>query len=412
LTETFSYKFNKTHKIAAGLTFQHSMTLPVTSDLPTAQSHFTLPSTPIDPVEQDIYYLGTNYTDVDGNSLKLYQNLYYLRRIIAAAFVEYRINIKDKLLITLGLRYDQIFDISEYDRSPTKTVRPYGTPSPRVGFVYKATDNLVFKLFAGRGFLQPPPQLKYSHFGSFFPVANANGDYTHIEGGFWRVPNEDLQPETVNSGELAVKYVKGDFSIAGNGYFNVLGNSIKFETRFDNQSFLSIPIAVAEQAVNRTNLVFTYGGTVRVDYRVVLGSKEQVKLKMHASYTYADGEIDDLEHVPFTAKHTVKAGVLFRLYDFSLNNSIIYRSASYNNGSFDIDDNFFQTGNPAFVVWNAFAKYKVIKAKKIKLDVFLKVNNVLNSKYYHTTDNSAIGLGASPQDPIRFVGGVSIGFGG
>jgi iron complex outermembrane receptor protein len=103
---------------------------------------------------------------------------------------------------------------------------------------------------------------------------------------------------------------------------------------------------------------------------------------------------------------------LFRFYNFSLNNSIIYRSESYNNGSLDVYNNLLQVGNPAFIVWNAFAKYQVIKAKKIKLDVFVKVNNVLNNKYYHTADNSSITLGASPQDPIRFVGGVTIGFGG
>lgn len=410
LTETFSYTFNKTHKIAAGITLQHSMTLPKTSDIPNQQDGFLLPIRRTNTEEADIYYLGTNYTDVNGNSLKIYQDLYYLRRIIAAAFAEYRINIKDKLLITLGARFDQIFDISEY--SPNKTLRTYNSFSPRLGLVYKPIDNFNIKLFVGRGFLQPTPQQKYDHFGSFSPVANANGDYTHIEGGFWRIPNEGLRPETVNTIELSTQYTKGDFSIAANGYLNVIGNSIKLETNFNNQTFKGVAVSGTEQAVNREGQFFTYGGTLRADYKLILGSKEQVKLKMHASYSYADGKVDDLPFLPFTAKHTLKAGVLFRFHDFSLNNSIIYRSKSYNNGSFDIDNNFSQKGNPAFVLWNAFAKYRILKAKKVKLDVFVKVNNVLNSKYYHTTDNSVIGLGASPQDPIRFVAGLSINFGG
>jgi iron complex outermembrane receptor protein len=410
LTETFNYTVNKTHKIAAGLTIQNSTSLPKTSNLAYQLEGLYLASDPIEPAERDIYYPGTNYIDVDGNSLKIYQDFYYLRRIIAAAFAEYRINIKDKLLITLGIRYDQIFDISEY--SPDKKVRSYNTTSPRVGLVYKPIDNFNIKLFVGKGFLQPPPQSKYDHFGRFYPVVNASGDYTHIEGDFWRIPNEELEPETVNSFELSTKYAKGDFSITANGYLNIIRNSISYETTFGNQTFKGIPVFATEQAVNHSQNIFTYGGTVRVDYRIVLGSKEQVKLKTHASYSYADGEIDGLEHLPFTAKHTVKAGLLFRLYDFSLNNSIVYRSASYNNGAFDTDNNFFQTGNLAFVVWNAFAKYKILKAKKVKLDVFIKVNNVLNHQYYHTTDNSAISLGASPQDPIRFVAGLTLGFGG
>jgi iron complex outermembrane receptor protein len=412
LTETFNYTFNKTHKFAAGLTFQHSMTLPKSSNLPRQQSHFFLPFTPVSTVDEDIYYSGTDYTDVDGNSLKIYQDLYYLRRIVMAVFAEYRINIKDKLLITLGGRYDQILDYSEYERTAVKSLRPYSTISPRIGLVYKPIDNLNIKLFAGRGFLQPAPQRKYDHFGRFFPVTNANGDYTHVEGDFWRIPNEDLTPESVNSVELSSRYTKGDFSIAANGYLNIIDGAIAFETRFDNQSFKGIPVRAAAQAVNREDLVFTYGGTLRADYRIILGAKEQVKLKLNASYSYADGQIEGLEHLPFTSTHTIKAGVLFRLYNFSLNNSIIYRSESYNNGSFDSNGSFSQAGNPAFIVWNAFAKYKIIKAKKIQLDIFVKVNNVLNSKYYHTTDNSPIALGASPQDPIRFVGGLSIGFGG
>ena len=193
---------------------------------------------------------------------------------------------------------------------------------------------------------------------------------------------------------------------------NVIGSAITFKTEFDNQEFNGIPVAGTEQPVNREELIYTYGATARVDYRFIFGAKEQLNIKINASYTFADGQIDELEHLPFTAMHTVKAGVLFRLYDFSLNNSIIYRSDTYNNGSTDIDNHFTQTGNPSFLVWNAFAKYKIIKAKKIKLDVFVKVNNLLDNRYYHTTDNSLIGLRESPQDPIRFVAGVTIGFGG
>jgi iron complex outermembrane receptor protein len=412
LTETFNYTFDKTHKFSAGVTIQHSMTLPKTSNLPHQQSRFSSPLKPLDVVEENLYYLGTDYTDVDGNSLKVYQDLYYLRRVIAAGFAEYRLNIKDKLLITVGIRFDQIFDISLYETSTPKTVTPYSSSNPRVGVVYKPISNLVIKGFYGQGFLQPPPQQKYDHFGDFFPVANANGDYTHIEGGFWRIPNANLAPEEVQTAELSIKYSKGDFSISTGAYFNAIANAITYKTNFDNPTFKGIPVFATQQAVNREEAIYTVGGTTRIDYRIVLGSKEQIKLKMHASYSYSGGQIDDLEHLPFTAMHTIKAGVLFRLYDFSLNNSIIYRSASYNDGAFDTDNNFFQTGNPAFVVWNAFAKYKILKAKKVKLDVFVKVNNVLNSKYYHTADNSTISLGASPQDRIRFVAGLSLGFGG
>ncbi|BDS11365.1 TonB-dependent receptor [Aureispira anguillae] len=408
LTETFNYQFNKYHKFAAGITLQHSLTLPKSSDIPTRQAIF-IPMRLTSSVERDIYYLGTNYTDVDGNSLKIYQDLYYIRRIILGAFAEYRVNIKDKLLMTLGLRFDQIIDISEF--AADKHKKAYNSINPRLGLVYKPIDNLTFKLFYGEGFLQPPPQRKYDHFGAFYPITDNNGKYTHIQGGFWRVPNEDLLPEKVRTIELSTKYTKEDFSLSANAYANFIQNAIVFETDFDNPTFKGVPIRVAEQAVNSTELIHTYGATLRADYQFVFGREEQTKLKVHASYSYVDGAIHGLERLPFTANHTFKAGVLFKFHDFSLNNSIIYRSATFNTGYTDIDGNFAQYGNAPFAIWNLFAKYKILKKAKTKLNVFVKVNNVLNNKYYHTTGNSAISLGASPQDPIRFVGGLSISFG-
>jgi iron complex outermembrane receptor protein len=58
-----------------------------------------------------------------------------------------------------------------------------------------------------------------------------------------------------------------------------------------------------------------------------------------------------------------------------------------------------------------FARYQIYDKKKVGLSVFVKVNNVLNNRYYHVTDNSTIAFGATPQDPIRFLAGLSFLFG-
>lgn len=408
LTETFNYNINKKHKVAVGITGQHSITLPKTNDLPMQQNELFLPFSLVHTPDYDIYYLGTDHIDIDSNNLKIYQEFYYIRRFIFGAFAEYKCKFSDKLLLTLGLRFDQILDISEYD--PNKKLHTYNSLNPRLGLIYKPSNNFNIKFFYGEGFLQPAPERKYEHFGTFFPVEDKQGNYTHIRAGLWRIPNEDLLPEKVRTAELSAKYLKGDLSIGLNSYFNLIENAIVIKTDFENPMFIGIPATGVEQSVNSDALTMTYGATLRADYRILLGEKEQVTLKAHASYTYADGKSRDFDHLPFSAMHTVKAGLLFRLSNFSINNSFLYRSEGYNTGSL-IDEEFMQAGNPAFFVWNLFAKYKILNKNSIQLDAFVKVNNVLNRKYYHTTDNSSIAWGASPQDPIRFVCGLNIRLG-
>lgn len=409
LSETFNYKINDQHQLAFGLTGQYSAALPRTGGISQQQTTVFFPMRTVNAADLDIYYLGTNATDVDGNSLKLYQELYYIRRTILGAFGEYKLKLHKKLLLTLGARFDQVIDISEY--APTKDPNAYNSINPRLGIVYKPMSNLNIKLFYGEGFLQPSPDHKYDHFGAFYPVADESGGYTHIEGDVWRIPNEQLKPEKVRSFELSSKYAKGDFSISLNSYFNLIENSIIYETNFINQTFNGIPVKAAEKPVNSTSNTLSYGSTLRVDYRYILERKERAEFRIHGSYSYADGNIEGLEHLPFTAKHTVKAGLLFKFYNFSLNNSLIYRSSTYNEGFTDTEGEFFQVGNASFVLWNLFSKYTVVKKRKFSMDIFVKINNVLNSKYYHTTDNTPISFGASPQDPIRFSAGLSINIG-
>ncbi|MGH1338638.1 MAG: TonB-dependent receptor [Aureispira sp.] len=410
LRQMVGFRIHKKHSITAGIEFQHSTALPQTSDLPRNYDGITALQT-INTAEEDIYYLGTNFLDTDNNSLKIYQNFYYLRRFIGAGFLEYRGNIGDKLLITVGTRYDQIVDISEYARREPKPVVSYFNISPRVGLVYKPFKNFNVKAFFGQGFLQPSPERKYDHFGTFLLADDRNS----IRGTFWRTPNPNLAPEQVQTIELSTSYSKGDFTIGLNSYYNTILNPITYVLQFSDQNnqlnFLGIPIETEEISINGEDPIIAYGTTINGAYRLVYGKEEQFKIRFRASYSFADGHITGSNNIPYTARHTAKAGVLFKYYNFSLSNSFLFRTESYSNNITDSDGNTFQYQSVPFFIWNAFARYKVLDKKKLSLSIFVKVNNVLDNRYYNVTDNTSIALGASPQDPIRFLAGVSFNFG-
>lgn len=408
LTQSINYQLHKNHIITAGAFVQYAAALPPIPSLPSPTSLIN-PINRINPVDQDLYYPGTNYTNGDGASLKVYQQLYYMRRIMGGAFGEYRINIKDKLLLTLGARYDQVIDSERYKKNGATS--SYFSLSPRLGLVYKPSKNWNFKFFYGEGFLQPPPELKYDQFGSFQPVYNAQGEATHVVGDVWRVPNTSLLPEYVQSFELSSRYSKGDFTIAANTYFNLLNSSTTFVTETEDATFQGIPIAVAQYATNSDETGYVYGGNVRADYRLVSGQEEQLSIKMNASYSYTNGYLAGLEQLPYSARHTIRLGILTKFKQFSWNNSLSYRSRTYNAGNNNDDGIMEQASSEPFFLWNSFIRYRFLDKKKWALSAFIKVSNVLNSRYYNVTDNTAISLGASPQDPLRFVAGVSMNFG-
>ena len=259
--------------------------------------------------------------------------------------------------------------------------------------------------------MQPPPELKYDQFGSFRPVYDAAGNPDYVIGDVWRVPNPNLQPEFVQSLELSSSYSKGDFSVSANGYINFLDSLTTFVSNTENATFEGIVVESAQYASNSSTTAYVYGGTIRADYRLVGGKEEQLSIKLNASYSYTDGSLLGYEQLPYNVRHTARGGILAKFEGFSWYNSLSYRSRTYNAGIVNNEGTFVQASSDPFFLWNSFVRYRFLQKKKLTLAAFIKVTNVLNSRYYNVTENTAIGWGRSPQDPVRFVVGFSINFG-
>lgn len=392
--ETFSFNINEQHELIAGLSYQFTNSLPKTSDLPAAYQRFKDPNE-----EQGLHYIGT-----EGNLIP--QDFYFFTQHNIGAFLQYQGNIGDILLITAGLRYDYN---TRYNKQQNSKFNPLDPLNPRVGVIVRPIEQLRIKIFYGEAFLAPSTKKTFEHYGSVVPgfVVGSQQDYG---GFFWHVPNRALKPEKIRTVEGGASFIDKHFAVQANGFFNIASNLVEnaynFNQTFVTQSQDSIFILVTESSANNSTAQ-TYGGTLRFDYRQTFGEEDQTEFNVFAGYTYMNGRVNDSLRLGFTAEHTIKGGVLFRHKKFSISLRAIYRSPSLVADEQYTTINTPYNGNSAFVVLNAYAKYKIYEEKGWSIDLFVKANNVTNQRYYNTTINNQIYFGAAPQDPVRILGGIS-----
>ncbi|UII30474.1 TonB-dependent receptor [Fulvivirga ulvae] len=383
IREQASYKFNAQSSIVGGISFQDINALAKSGDLPFRFDK----DVPADL--QNLYYLGTNTTDMNGNDLTINQDFYYITQRNLGAFAQYQNKFNDALSLTLGMRYD-------YNTR-------YGSSfNPRAGLIWSASSDLKIKLLYGEAFLAPSVYKAYQHYGSFITVdadnnSTSNPDETvGLFGPFWHLTNPDLEPEKLRTVETGVSYVKNNISLAFDGYYNDITNLITNSLIFD-QSFNGVEVDAVEVPVNKGE-AYTYGFTAKVDYFYQTG---RVILKNYLSYSYSDGEIED-NPLSYSAQHTVKAGVVAKIGKFSINPRVIYRSESLHGILRDANGDL--ESNDSFALVNLFSRYTFSD----KLSAFVKVRNLFDQRYYNVSFAQDEGFASTPQDPIRVLGGVTV----
>ncbi|UCH13658.1 MAG: TonB-dependent receptor, partial [Bacteroidales bacterium] len=187
---------------------------------------------------------------------------------------------------------------------------------------------------------------------------------------------------------------------------NVFFNDVKdilSSAGFSGQEFHGIPVAYVERPVNK-GTAKSYGGTVRLDAKFGLS---KLDLNSYLAYTFIDGEIDG-GHIPFSAKNTIKGGVDFSLNRLSLSPRFIYRSESYHRSLRDENDNIVT--NDPFTLVNLNVRYLISNSDILKSAVYIKIINLLNSKYYNLPIGGRECFPNAPQDPIRVNFGLSFKF--
>ncbi len=382
IEQQLTYLFSANSSLIAGISYEDITALPKTGDMPFAFDRN------LSADFQHIYYLGTNIEDKDGNDLTIAQDFYYLQYQNLGTFVQLRTNLMDKLSLTLGGRFDY-------------NTRYSSTLSPRIGLLYAPSEKLKFKFLFGKAFLAPSPYRSYQHYGSFLPAVDSTGAVTGLRSDFWRLPDDKLNSQKISTYESNFSYVfRRNLIISLNGFFNDLDDILSSQA-YTGETFKGIPVTIIERPVNRGS-AYSYGGTVRLDVRKNWPS---VSLNAFLAYTFTDGEIDERQ-IPFAAQNTVKGVVDLNYRRFSASLKYLYRSASFHRSLKDRAGNLLSSDGYGII--NLALSYRVIDRNSFETEIFLRIKNLLNAKYYNVPVGGAESLLMAPQDPIRFLVGLRL----
>lgn len=417
--EIFTYQEKRkkmTHSFTANLTGMYAHSIAKTSDLPFQWQR----GQSID--EQGQYYIGTDITTYEGYSLKLSQLSPFENRLMLGGAIQYQADFGKKWSLFTGLRLDA-FDI---EHGGLRTSQNYNDKyvgfAPRMGLVFKPTEHWRFKLFYGRAYLTKTPQKMLEHYGAFSPLYDWNGRVVGLTPGYWHLPATNAEtalPEYLSSLEMNAIYTKGDLVVAANGFVNVVRNLYSNETVY-NAQFVANPtiIVPVAETVGSEGQGWIAGGTFRIDYRLTDEQKSDWQVRLQAAYSLCTGALTEEDNdrpstrPAFAAMHTLKASATVQYKNFSMYPTFLYRSSSYNEGLQAADGSYTQPSNPAYFVVNLFAKYRVVSCcnNRLGIDIFTRINNLTNARYYNVSYNNSAYFQATPQDPIRVQMGISVNF--
>lgn len=307
------------------------------------------------------------------------------------------------------------------------------TVNPRLGLVYEQEKNYTLKALYGSAFLAPSPQYMYDRYGTFNTDDGGNTYYSF----FFQLPNEDLEPQKVQTIEFSgQKYIGDNLSLTLTGYTSfVTGlispvadsatvSEIYPDFVYPGTDYPLFGIQINDNLGEST----IYGGNLTIDFQQELS--QDMKVFSSLTYSYIDGITDVDEGGPFEERnlpgisnHTVKLRGTVKWKDLTASIGFIWMSEQrvINAASVvdDGDDNPFNNDEyqtiDGFVLLNANVNYQLTP----KFGLFVKGTNFLDQRYTNVNIGAApesAGAGSAavefadgaPQNPLRVMGGFRI----
>ena len=325
-------------------------------------------------------------------------------------FLQSQITFLDNLYLTLGGRYDY-------------NSRYGSTLNPRAGLVYEFNKNLSAKLLYGSAFLAPSPLAAFDQFGTFFSPDNG-ASYLSF---FFRLPNPDLKPQTIQTFESSITYNIKKLRVNLNAFYSLSNGLFDYGSDADNGNryngqYEGWPVAFIEVAINRGEQT-NYGGAIQIDFRENIGNKS--KLNSYLSLSYVNGRVNNVNatgedtrtELPAISPFLLKGGLEVESGKFSFSLRGIYVNQQFSYARSQSDEAKRQRLK-GYTLLNLQSSYNFTSY----FTMFLQVRNLLDQRFYSVnlgaSPEATLGGGAAqaefakgaPQNPIRIMGGFNVKF--
>lgn len=288
----------------------------------------------------------------------------------------------NQISVTTGLRYDY-------------NTRFDPTFNPRAGFVWKPGERWTLKAMYGRAYLAPSPQYMYDRYGSLAYDANSD-TYSAL---LFQLPNEKLNPQTVNTYELNTRYRwNSDLVLWAGAYFShvkgIISPVLDSEVThlYPNNTYQGIAIQNIQVNANLGQQK-VYGATARANYAKVFSDNSSLNVQLNYSYIMGEIDIDEsgplpARNLPGISNHMLKGIVSWQWRNWAITPSFYAFSAqhAFNEGAIKPGDNTHYQELPGYFLAHFMVKYSVEH-----LNFFVKCENLLDARYRN------VNIGAAPQ---------------
>lgn len=357
------------HHLIGGISLEWLDALPKTANLPY-------------PYDQGgpFYYPGTD----DQLEIEIFRKSY--RNL--GAYLQYTGEVGERTLVHLGARYD---DNSVYGTSLT----------PRLGVNFTVSPGTVLKYLYGEAFLAPSPFFAYENYGSFTGETDSDGRYT---SWFFQVPNADLRPERLKSHELRLVHAPSADLEVNAGLYHIAAKDIIYR--------LPTTTPISD---------FARGGDIYwTTINTNVGQLESIGIDIGFDYTfrgqgwktrffgnagYVDGELSGLATtvpLPFVSRAKANLGLTWTLAN-TWQVTPRMRWVGVAQGPADNGHSHIS----GYTVFDLYARWMEVTDKT---DLFLRIDNLFDRRYYNVGDSGGSGFTETPQEPRRIWLGLIFNF--
>lgn len=286
IEQSLDWRASDRHSVQAGLGYNDYVAL-LTPDLPQPYDRARAPA------DQGLSYPNTTLPIQIGEAH--YHNVH--------GYAQFQSDWGEAWSTMLGVRYD---DHSAYGSSL----------NPRLGAVWRASEQHVFKALAGKAFRAPSPEESLGSFGSFAGDRDAQGRY--IGRGF-RVPNDRLEPEVARTYSLTWDWrPRPDLNFITNVYHSRIRNLVVTQTQHVPTQFIDGAVLSDTTVKGNAGEEVHRGLDWIAQWRFGLGARWDGDV--WGSFSWVDGDTRELDEGPrtelsYVARRKLKLGATFRYLD-------------------------------------------------------------------------------------------------